>query len=235
MSFLRNATSHRSYDPRLTCRRHRTKLRDERLYRRIEINDDGQREHALLLNNISGQVQENNKQVRAGNTAISKIVGSVNIEWIRSFNVDIKRLLQNILLTASATYKVILDIQGRLPSHLERRLYQEPFILEDAHKRVKPVYMDCISSWEAFDVWLEFQFRDLPGPGHSMVQNQHYVLHESDRNRDIQRRCSWEHAFLPGQKIVMCMLFQERFDSLDSPCCPKCFLESPVTEADTEW
>ena len=230
MSFLRNATSHSNYDPRLTFRRHRTKLRDEILYRRIKIIDDGQREQTLLLNSISGQVQENNKQIREGNTAISKIVGSINIEWIRSFNFDIKRLLQNILLTVSATYEVILDIRGRLPSHLDRRLYQEPFLLEDAHKRLKPVYMDCINSWEVFDVWLEFQFRGLPG--HAMVQDQHYVLHDSAKNRDIQRRCSWEHAFVPGQKIVMCMLFEERFDS---SCCPICFLESPVTEADIEW
>ena len=209
------------------CRRHRTRLRDARLYTRIE---EGQREQILLLNNISSQVRENNKQIRAGNTAISRLVGSVNIEWFRSLNVDIKRLLQNIFLTVSTTYEVILNIQRRLPSHLERRLYQAPFELEDAHNRIRPVHMDCITSWEEFDAWLEVRFRDWPG--HAMVQNQRYVLHESATNRDIQRHRPWDRAFLPGQKIVMCMLFEERFASSR---CPKCDLESPVTEVDIEW
>ena len=210
--------------------RHGTRLRDARLCRRIEAGEDGQREQTLLLKSISGQVRENEKQIRAGNTAISRLVASVNIEWIRSLNVDIKGLLQNIYWTVSSTYEVILNIQQRLPSHLERRLYQEPFILEDAHNRFKPVYMDCITSWDVFDAWLEAQFRDLPGL--AMVQNQRYVLHESATNRDIQRRRSWDNAFLPGQRIVMCMLFE---DSFASSCCPKCYLVSPDTETDIEW
>ena len=229
MSFLRSA-NYCSFDPPLICRRRRARLRDARLYTRIEIGEDEQREQTLLLKDISGEVRENNMQIRAANNAISRLVRSVNIEWIRSLNVDIKRLLQNISLTVSATYEVMLNIQGRLPSHLERRLYQEPFVLEDAHKRFKPIYMDCISSWEAFDAWLEVQFRGLPG--HAMVQDVRYVLHESASNRDIQRHRSWDQAFLPGQKIVMCMLFEDRFAS---SCCPKCNLESPITEVDIEW
>ena len=212
------------------CRRHRTKLRDARLYSRIEAGDEAQREQTVLLRNISGQVQENDRQIRAGNAAISRLVGLVNIEWIRNLNIDIKRVLQNISLTVSSTYEVMLNIQGRLPSHLERRLYQEPFVLEDAHNRLKPIYMDCISSWEFFDAWLEVQFRGLPG--HEMVQEQRYVLHESATNRDILRHRSWDHAFLPGQKIVMCMLFE---DSFASSCCPKCDVETSVTEADIKW
>ena len=230
MSFPRTVTNHRSYDHRLMCRRHRTRLRDVRLYSRFEAGDETQREQTLLLRNISGQVRENDRQIRAGNTAISRLVGSINIEWIRNLNLDIKGLLQNILLTVNSTYEVMLNIQGRLPSHLERRLYQEPFVLEDAHNRFRPIFMDCISSWEFFDAWLEVQFRGLPG--HAMVQEQRYVLHESATNRDIQRQMSWDHAFLPGQKIVMCMLFE---DSFASSRCPKCDLESPVTEADIEW
>ena len=210
--------------------RHRTKLRDKRLYTRIEVSEDRQRKQTLLLNSINGQVQENNRHIRSGNTAISRLVGSINIEWIQSLNVDIKRFLQNILSTASKTYDVILDIQGRLPNHFERRLYQEPFVLVDAHNRLYPVYMDCINSWEAFDAWLEVQFRGIPG--HAMIQDQGFVLHESATNRDIQRRCPWINAFLPGQRIVMCMLFR---DQSDSACCPSCSLESPVTDSDIEW
>ena len=138
--------------------------------------------------------------------------------------------MQSITVTASAIYRVVIDIQGRLPSHLERCLYQNPFILEDAHTRRKPIYMDCINSWDAFDAWLEVQFRGLPG--HAMVQHKLYVLHDNSTNTDIDPFRPWEMAFLPGQRIVMCMLFLELFASSR---CPRCSLESPVTESDIEW
>lgn len=183
------------------------------------------------MNEIKNELQENNKQVRAGNAFTSTIVESLRLDWIRSLSLDIKKFMQGVFVTTFATYKVVLDIRRRLPSHLERCPYQEPFVLEDSHGRIKPVHMDCINSWDAFHAWLEVQFRDLQC--HTMVQNKKYILHESAANRDIEQRSPWENAFLPGQRIVMCMLF---IDCTDSTCCPKCFLESPVAkDSDIKW
>lgn len=235
MSTLRDQIRHRYCGPLLTQQSHLTKLNDEKLHARLESSEEkvaiSIKEQRFLLNEIKDQLHENNNQVRAGNAVTSKIVGSLRVDWIRSLSLDIKKFMQGIFVTTFATYKVVLDIRGRLPSHLERCLYQEPFVLEDSHGRIKPVHMDCINSWDAFDAWLEVQFRDLQG--FTRVQNRDYVLHESAANRDIERRRPWETAFLPGQRIVMCMLF---IDYTDSTCCPKCFLESPVTkDSDIKW
>ena len=211
------------------------KLNDGKLHARLVSSEKkaeiSSQEQQLLLNEIKDQLHGNNEQVRAGNAVTSKLVESLHIDWIRSLGLKLMKFTQGIFVTTFATYKVVLDIRGRLPSHLERCLHQEPFLLEDSHGRIWRLYLDCINSWDAFDAWFEVQFRELQG--HNRVQDKDYVLHESAANRDIQRRSPWQSAFLPGQRIVMCMLFA---DYTGSTCCPKCFLESTAAiDSDIKW
>ena len=132
---------------------------------------------------------------------------------------------------ACFTCKVVNDIRNRLISHLERSLYQEPLILEDSLGRPFEITLQFTNSWEAFDAIIEVHFRNQQG--HRMVQQKRYVLHESIANRDIDRRFPWEAELQPGQKIVMCMLFDDRFESKG---CPKCHLVSENAEdADVKW
>lgn len=183
------------------------------------------------MKEIRDSLHENNKLIHAENGAISQTIEPIRVDWTQSLGPFLKRCLQSIFMTTFATYKMVLDIRGSLPSHLERCLYQEPFLLEDSHGRIRPIYMDCINSWDAFDAWLEVQFRDQPG--HRRVQNKHYVLHESVANRDIERRRPWEKVLLPGQRIVMCMIFA---DDLGSGRCPRCYCESPAAiDSDVKW
>ena len=191
-------------------------------------------EQSLVLDEIKDQLDENNEQVRLGNALTSKIIDSLGLDWIRSLSLDIKKFMHGIFIATFATYHAVADIQGRLPSRLERCLYQEPFILEDCHGRVKPIYLDCITSWDAFDAWLEVQFRGLDG--HQMVQERSYVLHDIAANKDILspiRRRRWETAFLPGQRVVMCMLFL-KFESVD--CCLRCAFKPPFAmDIEIQW
>ena len=205
-------------------------MRHEKLQAQIENGEETQRQHSLVLKDIQDEVHETSQQTQAGNASIAEFIKAFTVEGIGNLSTNIMTLMQNIFSTASATYKIILDIQNRLPSHLERRLYQEPFILQDAHQRIKPIYMDCINSWDAFDAWLEVQFRGVHG--HTMVQDKRFVLHDSARNRDIQRDCPWDFAFLPGQNIVMCMLF---IGDYSHSACPDCLHPSPDKASDIEW
>ncbi len=189
-----------------------------------------QKQHHLLKE-IRDCLHENNKLTHAESWATPEIIESLRVDWTRSLGRFLNRCLQSILMTTFTTYKMVIDIRGRLPSHLERCLHQEPFLLEDSHGRIRPIYMDCINSWDAFDAWLEIQFRDLPG--YRKVQNKHYVLHETVSNRDIERQRPWENAFLPGQRIVMCVLFTAYFGSNH---CPRCFIESSAAvDSDVKW
>lgn len=161
------------------------------------------KEQNLLLNDIGSQVHEGRVQLRAVTGLLTRIASSLPLEWIQNLGSEVQRVMLTVLEVTHATYTVVLDIQGRLPSRLERCLYQEPFVLEDAHGRIKPVYLDCINSWAAFYAWLEVQFSDLLG--HRLVEDRLFVLHDAAKNKDIDERRAWETAFMPGQKIVMCM------------------------------
>ena len=208
---------------------------EETLHARLEsVNEEvliSREEQQCLLKDMKDQLRENNRLVRAGNTVTAKIMESLRLEWIQSLSLEVKKVMQSIFITPLLTYKIFRDSQGRLPSHLERRLYQEPFVLEDSHGRIKPIYMDCINSWDAFHAWIDVQFRELHG--HKLVRDKDYVLHEEAVNRDIELGRPWESAFLPGQKIVMCMIIVDYTDAL---CCPQCFLDlSNPYDAETKW
>ena len=208
---------------------------EETLHARLEsVNEEvliSMEEQRCLLKDIKDQLHENNRLVRAGNMITAKIMESLRLEWVQNLSLEFKKVMQSIFVTPLLTYQMFRDSRGRLPSHLERCLYQEPFVLEDSHGRVKPIYMDCINSWDAFHAWLDVQFRGLHG--HKSVRDKGYVLHEAATNRDIELGRPWELAFLPGQKIVMCMII---VDYIDSICCPQCFLDSPVPyDAEIKW
>ena len=170
---------------------------------------------------MSEQIRENNCQIRTGNASLLGLYGMVRDGWLHKFFSDVQSFMQNIVSIASSTSLIVKEIQGRLPSHLERCLYQEPFIFKDAHGRQSPIYMDCITSWDHFDAWLEVQFRGLPCD--HMVQKRDFVLHETSTKKDIKRHHQWNNALLPGQRIVMCMIF---YEYVGLRLCPKHSLES---------
>ena len=188
-------------------------------------------EQHLLLEELKDQLDENNRQIRAGNAVTTKISEALRLDWIRQLGHELKGWMQKIFFQNIATYNAVIDIRGRLPSRLERGLYQEPFILEDGIGRIAPVHMQFISSWEAFDSVLELRFRNIHG--YKMVQNKEYVIQESSTRREIDRSFPWEASFLPGQRVVMSMLFTE---TTSSTTCPKCqhSSEEPQT-SDIQW
>ena len=133
--------------------------------------------------------------------------------------------MRKIFAMNVATYNAIMDMRGQLPSHLERSLFQEPFILEDGIGRIAPVHMQFITSWEAFDSVLEMRFRGMQG--HQMVQNKEYVIQENATRREIGRSHPWVRIFLkcppcsrPCRSRKKCYRSQAGLcASLYCPCC----------------
>ena len=121
--------------------------------------ESASKEQELLLKDVKDKLEESNKQIRAGNAVTLKIAEALRLDWIRQLGNDLKTFMRKIVVMNIATYKAIMDIRRCLPSHLERSLYQEPFILEDAIGRIAPVHMQFISSWQAFDSVLELRFQ----------------------------------------------------------------------------
>lgn len=156
-----------------------------------------------------------------------------NLSRVGDLCAHIKAVVTKTFFVNMATYKAVLALQNLLPSHLERTLINEPFVLEDAVGRISPVHLQFISSWAAFEAVLETRFRGIQG--YEKVVNGHWTLQDHATGRDISRTSCWEGAFLPGQRIDMSLLFErettvDAFDHAgefdvgrdDSAACPRC-------------
>lgn len=160
---------------------------------------------------MKAKLDENEKQIRAGNAVASKIWGALRPDWYRRLGQELQSSMKKIYMMNISTYNAVINIQERLLSHLERGL---------------------IRSWEAFEFGLEDQFRNVQG--YKMVQNKAYVIQHPSTRRDIDQSLPWETSFLPGQKVVMSMLFTEEGGSTTS--CPRCQTSSEEQQtSDVLW
>lgn len=136
---------------------------------------------------------------------------------------DLRNLMQKTISMNAAIYKAIIAIQGLLPSHLERTLIQEPFVLEDAIGRQHAVHLQWTNCWEGFEVLLEHHFKGIQG--YTRVKKKEYVFQDHATQQDIRRTRPWAAAFLPGQRVDMSMLFRDitsEEDGSQNTSCPKC-------------
>jgi hypothetical protein len=216
-----------------------------------------------LLKNLEGKVSEQfNVQTNILSNITTELVeaktvfqqaGSIsgmlltNLSRVGDLCAQIKATVTNILFINVATYKAVLALPNLLPSHLERSLINEPFVLEDAIGRMSPVHLQFISSWAAFEAVLETRFRGIQG--YEKVVNGKWTLQDHATGRDIPRTSCWEGTFLPGQRVDMSLLFERettinQFDSCgeagrdsnSSDACPRC--QADVMESgntDIQW
>ena len=142
-------------------------MNDNKLQARLSSEEDSAsqliNEQKSLLSEVREHLSDNSKLVSAARDISGKVLDALRLEWFQRFAQELKSFMRNIFFVNVATYKAIKAVQQGLPNLLERTLYQEPFILEDAMGRIAPVHMQFISSWEAFDSVLELRFRDIQG------------------------------------------------------------------------
>lgn len=201
-----------------------------------------QAQHEALAK-VSNTITETNTLVSQMNTLSGQVVNG--LAKIVDLCTQAKTTMSKILFVNIATYKMVLALKTSLPGYLERSLYSEPFILEDAIGRISPVHLQFISSWEALDAVIETRFRGLQG--HDKIQSGHWTLQDHATGREISRRRNWEGAFLPGQRVDMSLLFTretivESFGpSAEAPpsdlaACPRCQADvSDSCDVETHW
>jgi hypothetical protein len=188
-----------------------------------------------LIVEVRDRLKENNSLISIGNTVTTKIADTLRLDWFRKLGSELKSLMERIFTTNVAIYKAVVALQAGLPSHLERSMIQEPFILEDAIGRMSPVHMQFISSWEAFDAVLELRFRSVQGQ--KKVKNKEYVIQEHVTRREIRRNQPWEASFLPGQRVDMSLVFESQEQKeLPQTTCPRCQTASAeLQDSDIQW
>ena len=124
----------------------------------------------------------------------------------------------------TTTYNALMKIQSSLPSHLERSLDQEPWILEDAIGRISPIHFQFIETWEAFETVLEMRF--IGAQGHRKVREKRYALQAYRANQDIDRSKPFKTAFVGGRRYQMSILFDAQRHSFYGSHCPSCLTPS---------
>lgn len=158
-----------------------------------------------LIMDVQERLRENNSLISA---ITMKVTDSLRFQWFRQLGVELKNMMNRIFRTNVATYEAVIAIQRVLPSHCERAMFRDPFILEDAIGRISPVHMDFVNSWDAFDAILRLRFQNFQG--YDKVQKREFIFQEHATRREIARSRPWECAFLPGQRIDMSFVFKKK-------------------------
>jgi hypothetical protein len=165
------------------------------------------------------RLAENTHALASMKSYTEGLVGTLRLEWLKKLGSELKGFIGRIFVMNVAIFRMLLEIRASLPSHLERSLIQEPFLLEDAIGRMAPVHMQFITSWEAFDSVLDMRFRNIPG--HSKILRREYILQDHASKRDISFQRPWEGTFLPGQRVDMSIIFDDLWEEVGLSC-PRC-------------
>jgi hypothetical protein len=145
---------------------------------------------------------------------------------------ELKSFMMRIWTLNIRSYKILLDLQTRVPREFEPCWIQEPLILTDALGRVAPVHLELINSWEVFDSVLAARFRNIPGE--QKIRHKEYALQDRGSLRDLERSQPFESSFLPGRRVDMSMIFERSHLLVTS--CPRCGFENKENNAvPTTW
>jgi hypothetical protein len=152
-------------------------------------------------------------------------------EYFTTLSTELKAFMTSILAVNYDSYKVLLDVQSRVPREFKPCWIQDPVILTDALGRVAPIHIELINSWDVFDSVLVARFVNFPGQG--KVGRGEVAFQDRHLAKDIERSQTFETCFIPGRYIDMSMVFKQENSSTS---CPKCGLEAAETsETAVEW
>jgi hypothetical protein len=197
--------------------------------------------HENMLKKIRHRLKEVDRRISEGNSIANKFAQHARLDWLNQLGQELKSLMNKIITVNLATYDSILEIKRALPP--TNQLVHSPasgpvFYFEDAIGRVTPITLEFITCWDAFHAVLEVRFRGIQGT--KKVLKKEYALQNRATGRDIGFSQKWEMVFLPGQWVVMSMIFQETNaqDSGDvgGDTCPKCQAKSNQPPGvDVKW
>ena len=196
--------------------------------------DDNTLSHDASLAEIKDGIENANRNIEAANSVLSNLSEALKLDWLRKLGSELKGLVQSAMTINFATYHAVIRLESALPSHLERRLIEDPMILEDPIRRIVPVHLQFITSWEAFNFVLEERFHDREG--YKKMKQREYGLQVGNTGKEIEQTRPWHCAFSPGQYIEMSFIFnQDDVDESSSTICPGCRTPSShSTDADIQ-
>ncbi|KAH5205228.1 hypothetical protein HBI18_155110 [Parastagonospora nodorum] len=170
------------------------------------------------LQNIVDRIESANHNIETGNSMLGKLSEMLRLDWVPQLGSELKGLIRGAIALNFATYRAIIRLESAFTGQLERRLTEEPMMLEDPVGRITQVDLQRITSWDAFNSMLEENFYDKQG--YRKVKRREYGLQVRSTGEEVEQSRPWQFAFLPGQHIEMSFIFKE--DGADESSCTTC-------------
>jgi hypothetical protein len=193
------------------------------------------------LKEIRYRLKEVDRRISEGNSIANKFAKHARLEWLKQLGQELKSMMSNIITVNLATYYAILEVKGALPP--TNQIFHSPasgpvFYFEDAIGRVTPITLEFITCWDAFHAVLEVRFQGIQGT--KKVMKKEYALQNRATGKDIGFSQKWEMVFLPGQWVLMSMIFQDTnaqdLGDVGGDTCPKCQAKSNQPPGiDVKW
>ena len=121
-------------------------------------------------------------------------------KYFFTLGVELKAFMKGIWILSFRSYKMLLDLQTRVPREFEPCWIQEPLILTDALGRVAPVHLELINTWDVLDSVLCARFRNIPGE--HKISRKEYALQDHGSAREIERTALFETSFFQVEKWI---------------------------------
>jgi hypothetical protein len=165
-------------------------------------------------------------------SAWTTIQSDLKLGWLQQLGTELKGMVFQIFTNSGTTLSAVQRIEERLPSRSEQLLIRT-FILEDVLGRITQIDMDYVNTWDAFDAMLAVCFLGLPG--HKKVAKRDYVIQDQKTSKELLRSIPWSGAFLPGQRIIMGLIFRKRLQKAQSVFCPGCHILLKERHGQVSW
>lgn len=148
-------------------------------------------------------------------------------KYFFTLGAELKAFMARIWTLNFQSYRILLDLQTRVPREFEPCWIQEVLILTDALGRVAPIHLELINSWDVLESVLMARFKNIPGE--RKVMRGEYALQDRGSLRDIEKSQTFEASFLPGRRVDMSMIFKQSHSLLR--VCPGCRLDTEEDNA----
>ncbi|RDL31861.1 uncharacterized protein BP5553_09263 [Venustampulla echinocandica] len=208
-----------------------TKLNDKNLGKRMEDANRSQEstagEQMVILGQMKVAIDKHTSALQVQQRTTTSL--AERMKYLLTLGTELKSFMTRIWTLSFQSYKILIELQTRVPPEFEPCWIQEPLILTDALGRTAPLHLELINNWDVLEAVLDARFKNLPGE--SKVKQREYALQDRISNRDVKRNDTFESSFLPGRKLDMSIVFTKRISSGNS--CPSCKMESNEATSET--
>jgi hypothetical protein len=204
-----------------------TGIYQKNLLKRLDASDRSANESSdkqqQALREIEAKLDSNEHLITEGNSLIGTLVERFN--WIQQLGSDMKTQIVSVVRENIAIYRELVALRTAFQTTVDRSIFEDYFVMEDAIGRIAPIHVRLIANWAQFDAVMLARFEGHQG--RAKILRKEYRLQENDETgKEIDRSLKLHEAIVPKQHIVMTAMFKgigkPASDTHTFGYCPRC-------------